>query len=101
MNSRIATRTNVGSQFFFGRGGNASASGGKGVLVSGRTDSQPAEYRFVLADGRIRHMESSGGVIRDSQGRPLRATAARAIGIANEPLEHSHSAERRSEQQRP
>jgi len=33
---------------------------------------QQAEYRFVLADGRIRHMESSGGVIRDSQGRPLR-----------------------------
>jgi len=33
---------------------------------------QQAEYRFVLGDGRIRHMESSGGVIRDSQGRPLR-----------------------------
>ena len=28
-----------------------------------------AEFRFVLADGNIRHMESRGGVIRDSQGQ--------------------------------
>lgn len=33
---------------------------------------QSTEYRFVLPDGGIRHMESSGGVIRDSQGRVLR-----------------------------
>ncbi|MDD5390206.1 MAG: PAS domain S-box protein [Gallionellaceae bacterium] len=33
---------------------------------------QRTEYRFVLPDGGIRHMESSGGVIRDSQGKTLR-----------------------------
>jgi len=33
---------------------------------------QNTEYRFVLPDGDIRHMESSGGVIRDRQGQVLR-----------------------------
>ena len=28
------------------------------------------EYRFVLPDGSIRHMESRGGLILDSQGKP-------------------------------
>lgn len=31
---------------------------------------QRTEFRFVLADGSIRHMESLGGLIRDSQGQP-------------------------------
>jgi len=30
-----------------------------------------AEFRFVLPDGRIHTMESRGGLIRDSQGKPL------------------------------
>jgi diguanylate cyclase (GGDEF)-like protein/PAS domain S-box-containing protein len=30
-----------------------------------------AEFRFVLPDGRIRTMESRGGLIRDKQGKPL------------------------------
>ena len=30
------------------------------------------EYRFVLEDGDIRHMESRGGVMRDEQGRVAR-----------------------------
>ncbi len=30
------------------------------------------EYRFVLTDGSIRHMESIGGLIRNSQGQPSR-----------------------------
>ncbi len=33
---------------------------------------QKAEYRLVLQDGSIRHMESRGGLIRDGQGEPLR-----------------------------
>ncbi len=31
-----------------------------------------AEFRFVLPDGNIRHMESSGALIRDMHGAPLR-----------------------------
>jgi diguanylate cyclase (GGDEF)-like protein/PAS domain S-box-containing protein len=31
-----------------------------------------ADYRFVLADGSIRHMESRGGLIRNRQGHALR-----------------------------
>ena len=31
-----------------------------------------AEFRFVLPNGSIRHMESSGGLIKDSQGNALR-----------------------------
>lgn len=30
---------------------------------------QRMEFRFVLPDGQVRHMESQGGVIRDAQGR--------------------------------
>jgi diguanylate cyclase (GGDEF)-like protein/PAS domain S-box-containing protein len=33
---------------------------------------QRTEFRFVLPDGAIRHMESRGGVIRDEAGRPSR-----------------------------
>lgn len=33
---------------------------------------QRIEFRFVLPDGAIRHMESRGGVIRDERGRPSR-----------------------------
>lgn len=31
---------------------------------------QRTEFRFVLPDGNIRHMESSSGLIKDSQGKP-------------------------------
>lgn len=31
-----------------------------------------ADFRFVLADGNIRHMESRGGLIRNGQGHALR-----------------------------
>jgi len=33
---------------------------------------QPMDFRFVLADGRVRQMESRGGVIRDAEGRVAR-----------------------------
>jgi len=33
---------------------------------------QRADYRFVLANGSIRHMESCGGLIKNSQGEALR-----------------------------
>ena len=32
---------------------------------------QRAEFRILLGDGSIHHMESSGGLIRNSQGEPL------------------------------
>jgi diguanylate cyclase (GGDEF)-like protein/PAS domain S-box-containing protein len=35
-------------------------------------DSHRLHYRFLLPDGQIRHMESCGNLIRDSQGNPLR-----------------------------
>jgi diguanylate cyclase (GGDEF)-like protein/PAS domain S-box-containing protein len=35
-------------------------------------NSLRAEFRFLLADGSIRHMESHGGLIKNSQGQPLR-----------------------------
>ncbi len=31
-----------------------------------------AEFRFILEDGSIRYMESTGGLIKDSQGKALR-----------------------------
>jgi diguanylate cyclase (GGDEF)-like protein/PAS domain S-box-containing protein len=33
---------------------------------------QRTEFRFILPDGGVRHMESRGGVIRDESGRPSR-----------------------------
>lgn len=33
---------------------------------------RPTEFRLVLASGEIRHMESHGGLIKSSQGDPLR-----------------------------
>lgn len=44
----------------------------KETVASGR--SHRLNFRFVLADGSIRYMESCGALIRDSQGHPLRVT---------------------------
>ncbi|MDP1735730.1 MAG: diguanylate cyclase [Sulfuritalea sp.] len=43
---------------------------------------QRSEYRFHLADGSIRQMESVGGVIRDSEGR-----VARVVVVAHDVTE--------------
>lgn len=44
----------------------------KETVASGR--SHRLNFRFVLAHGSIRYMESCGALIRDSQGHPLRVT---------------------------
>lgn len=47
---------------------------------------QRTRYRFVLEDGRIRHIESQGNVVRDSVGR-----VAQVVVIARDVTEHNES----------
>ncbi len=46
------------------------------------------EYRFVVADGSIRYMESSGGLIRNSLGQ-----ASRVVVVARDITEHKQAEE--------
>ncbi|MCX9158503.1 PAS domain S-box protein [Niveibacterium sp. 24ML] len=48
----------------------------------------PVSYRFTLKDGSIRHMESVGGVIRDSCGH-----VARVVVISRDMTEHINTEE--------
>lgn len=49
---------------------------------------QRTEFRFVLPDGAVRHMESRGGVIRDEKGRP-----SRVVVVSNDITERKQAEE--------
>ena len=47
---------------------------------------QRAEYRMLLRDGNVRHIESQGSVIRDETGRPCKA-----VVVSRDITEHKQS----------
>jgi PAS domain S-box-containing protein len=71
------------------------------VVTTG--EGRRAEYRFILPDGAIRHVESQSNVIRDESGRPAkvvvisrdvsaRLQAERDLRTAHAELQQSHAA---------